>query len=149
MERHGGGQTRIAQLRDCWLRCHAVVPPSEWQIIRYERNEDNDFNSATRFGSRISVRLTPSHTWYVSSLVTQSRAAAAVATAAAAPATDKVFLYTTPFPDVINAISCARPLLRPASLHCLSLNLHLPTTCVCALPLLQTGHLERSSSRLN
>ena len=37
------------------------------------------------------------------------------------PTTDKVFLGTTPFPDVINAISCARPLLREGGL--LSLNL--------------------------
>ena len=28
------------------------------------------------------------------------------------PTTDKVFLGTTPFPDVINAISCARPLSK-------------------------------------
>ena len=49
----------------------------------------------------------------VSSFVTQYRAAAVAAVAAvtAPTATDKVFLETTPFPDVINAISCARPLL--------------------------------------
>ena len=41
------------------------------------------------------------------------------------PTTDKVFLGTTPFPDVINAISCARPLSRKGGKEasCLSLNL--------------------------
>ena len=46
------------------------------------------------------------------------------------PTTDKVFLGTTPFPDVINAISCARPLSREGGRPPVAQSLPTPRTCL-------------------
>ena len=46
------------------------------------------------------------------------------------PTADKVFLGTTPFPDVINAISCARPLSREGGRPPVAQSLPTPRTCL-------------------